>query len=88
MCDARIADVAIHGQSVLGRQVLRPIHGLHGLIKFLRRRDRRVQDRTKNANGGPQPQVGLVEKRFVSREANAATARLNFLCTQIAELSS
>ena len=73
--DPRIADVAIDGQRVLGREVLRPVDRAHGVVKLIGRGDGRFQDGLQDANSGAQPEIGLVEQGSVALEMNAAAAR-------------
>src|SRR5207245_1407973 len=71
----------------IGRQILGPINGLHCVVELLRRSDRGFKDRLENANGGPQPEVGFVEKRLISREMNAAAADFDAGGAKFAQLT-
>ena len=75
--DPRVADVAVHRQRVLGREVLGPVDGLHGFVQFFRRGDRDVKDGLQNADGGAQPEVGLVKDGPLPGKGNTAAARVD-----------
>src|SRR5205085_1879167 len=83
--DVRIADVAIDGNRVLGRQVLRPIDLAHGLVEFVRRSHLHFEDGPQHADGGTQPEVGQVKNGPVAVEVDAAAAGCDFGGTERAE---
>ena len=82
----RVADVAIDGQRVVRRHVARPVESAHGVVQFVRRGHGRFEDRPQDADGGAQPEVGLVEQGQVAGEVDAAAARLHVGRAEAAQL--
>ena len=86
MRDRRVAHVAIDGERVIERHVLRPVDRLHGRIEIVGRMDGHFEDGPKDADRGAQPEVGAVESREIAVKAHAAAARFDIDGVELAQL--
>src|SRR5258708_29051166 len=86
MRDLGVADIAVHGQRMLGSQITRPIYRAHRFIEWLGRCDSGFQDGPENADRGSQPEIGLIEERLISGKVDATTAGLDVNRLQITQL--
>src|SRR5439155_19049725 len=81
------ADVAIDGERVVGRQVLRPVDRADGVVQLVRGADLRLEQRPQHPHGGAEPEVRPVDERRVAAEADPAAARLDVGRPQRRQLS-